>query len=177
MASTGVVDIFMVYQFLKRLATPFEKWDSFKEGVIDKQGNIILKKRERKTPEQKKSLKIFDVMILRLKRLLGKIPGGKTRLASYAAALWLIKEEWTNKSEEQILNEDIDDEFMQYFMDARNRKFHMFMHRVSNEEAPANAAGGGNIAGMGVNGPSDIKVSRRVRRGVRRRKSLFAVSV
>ena len=88
--ATGVVDIFMVYQFLKRLATPFEKWDAFKEGVIDKQGNIILKKRERKTPEQKKSLKIFDVMILRLKRLLGKIPGGKTRLASYAAALWLI---------------------------------------------------------------------------------------
>jgi hypothetical protein len=61
--------------------------------------------------------------------------------------------------------------------DARNRKFQMFMHRISNEEAPANAAGGGNIAGMGVNGPSDVKVSRRVKRGVRRRKELFATSV
>jgi hypothetical protein len=45
--ATGVVDVFMVYQFLKRLATPFEKWDAFKEGVIDKEGNIILKKNRR----------------------------------------------------------------------------------------------------------------------------------
>lgn len=175
--ATSVMDLYKVYQFLKRLATPFEKWDAYKEGIIDKQGNILMKKRERQTLDQKAAFKIFDLMILRLKRLLGKIPGGKTRLASYAAALWLIKEEWANKSEEQILNEDIDDEFMQYFMDARNRKFHMFMHRVSNEEAPANAAGGGNIAGMGVNGPSDIKVSRRVRRDIRRRKRLFTVPV
>ena len=100
--ATGVVDVFMVYQFLKRLATPFEKWDAFKEGVIDKEGNIILKKNNR-NQKQKQSLKIFDVMILRLKRLLGKIPGGKTRLASYAAALWLIKEDWQYRSEEQLL--------------------------------------------------------------------------
>ena len=69
--ATGVVDIFMVYQFLKRLATPFEKWDAYKEGIIDKQGNILMKKRERQTLDQKAAFKIFDLMILRLKRLLG----------------------------------------------------------------------------------------------------------
>ena len=95
----GVVDIFMVYQFLKRLATPFDKWDAFKEGVISAKGDILIKKNKR-TQKQKKSFQIFDVMILKLKRLLGKIPGGKTRIASYAAALWLIKEDWQNKSEE-----------------------------------------------------------------------------
>ena len=175
--ATGVVDIFMVYQFLKRLATPFEKWDAYKAGVIDKQGNIIMKKRDRSTLEQKKSFKIFDLMILKLKRLLGKVPGGKTKLASYAAALWLIKEDWESKTEEQLLSEDIEDEFLRYMKDARNRKFQMFMHRISNEEAPANSAGGGNIAGMGVNGPSDIKVSRRVKRGVRRRKNCPQTSI
>ena len=174
--ATGVIDIFMVYQFLKRLATPFEKWDAYKAGVIDKQGNIIMKKRDRSTLEQKKSFKIFDLMILKLKKLLGKVPGGKTKLASYAAALWLIKEDWESKTEEQLLSEDIEDEFMRYMKDARNRKFQMFMHRISNEEAPANSAGGGQIAGMGVNGPSDIKVSRRVRRSMKRRKRL-AVSI
>ena len=51
-----------------------------------------------------------------------------------------------------------------------NRKFQSFLKTVSNKEAPANAAGGGNIAGMGVNGPSDIKVSRKVKRKMRRRK-------
>jgi hypothetical protein len=170
--ATGVVDVFMVYQFLKRLATPFEKWDAFKEGVIDKEGNIILKKNKR-NQNQKKSLKIFDVMILRLKRLLGKIPGGKTRLASYAAALWLIKEDWQSRSEEQLLSEgitDLDVDFLDYMREARNKKFQEFIAQISNEEAPANAAGGGNVAGLGVNGPSDVKVSRNVKHTLRRRK-------
>lgn len=170
--ATGVVDVFMVYQFLKRLATPFEKWDAFKEGVIDKEGNIILKKNKR-NQNQKKSLKIFDVMILRLKRLLGKIPGGKTRLASYAAALWLIKEDWQSRSEEQLLSEgitDLDVDFLDYMREARNKKFQEFIAQISNEEAPANAAGGGNVAGLGVNGPSDVKVSRNVRTTIRKRK-------
>mgnify|MGYP003627491722 FL=1 len=170
--ATGVVDVFMVYQFLKRLATPFEKWDAFKEGVIDKEGNIILKK-NRRNQNQKKSLKIFDVMILRLKRLLGKIPGGKTRLASYAAALWLIKEDWQSRSEEQLLSEgitDLDVDFLDYMREARNKKFQEFIAQISNEEAPANAAGGGNVAGLGVNGPSDVKVSRNVKHTLRRRK-------
>jgi len=170
--ATGVVDIFMVYQFLKRLATPFDKWDAFKEGVIDKQGNIILKKNNR-NQKQKKSLKIFDVMILRLKRLLGKIPGGKTRIASYAAALWLVKEDWQNRSEEQLLSEginDLDVDFLNYMREARNKKFQEFIAQISNEEAPANATGGGNVAGLGVNGPSDVKVSRNVRTTIRKRK-------
>tara|TARA_R110002074_G_scaffold391736_2_gene576658 strand:+ start:264 stop:791 length:528 start_codon:yes stop_codon:yes gene_type:complete len=170
--ATGVVDVFMVYQFLKRLATPFEKWDAFKEGVIDKEGNIILKKNKRNA-KQRDSLKIFDVMILRLKRLLGKIPGGKTRLASYAAALWLIKEDWQSRSEEQLLSEgitDLDVDFLDYMREARNKKFQEFIAQISNEEAPANAAGGGNVAGLGVNGPSDVKVSRNVKHTLRRRK-------
>jgi hypothetical protein len=168
----GVVDVFMVYQFLKRLATPFEKWDAFKQDVIDKQGNIILKKNKRNA-NQKDSLKIFDVMILRLKRLLGKIPGGKTRLASYAAALWLIKEDWQDRSEEQLLSEgitDLDVDFLEYMREARNKKFQEFITQISNEEAPANATGGGNVAGLGVNGPSDVKVSRNVKHTLRRRK-------
>ena len=168
----GVVDIFMGYQFLKRLATPFKKWDAFKSGVINDKGDILIKKNKR-TQEQKKSFQIFDVMILKLKRLLGKIPGGKTRIASYAAALWLIKEDWHNKSEEYLLTEglnDLDVDFLQYMREARNKKFQEFIAQISNEEAPANAAGGGNIAGMGVNGPSDVKVSRKVKRKMRRRK-------
>lgn len=112
-------------------------------------------------------------MILRLKRLLGKIPGGKTRIASYAAALWLIKEDWQNRSEEQLLSEginDLDVDFLNYMREARNKKFQEFIAQISNEEAPANATGGGNVAGLGVNGPSDVKVSRNVRTTIRKRK-------
>ena len=47
MATTGAVDIFLVYQFLKRLAMPFERWEAYKTGVIDKEGNIITPKNKR----------------------------------------------------------------------------------------------------------------------------------
>ena len=167
----GAVNLFMVYQFLKRLATPFNKWDAFKEGVISAKGDILIKKNKR-TQKQKKSFQIFDVMILKLKRLLGKIPGGKTRIASYAASLWLIKEDWQNMPEEYLLTEgtELDVDFLSYMREARNKKFQEFIAQISNEEAPANAAGGGNVAGLGVNGPSDVKISRNVRKTMYKRK-------
>ena len=100
-AKSGVVDLFLVYQFLRRLATPFKKWPAYQAGVIDDKGEVIVKPKDR-DQKQNQSFKIFDLMILKLKRLLGKIPGGKTRIASYAAALYLIKESKLNKTEEQI---------------------------------------------------------------------------
>lgn len=87
-----IVDIYMVYSFLKRLVTPFESWDAYKEGVIDADGNILLKAKDRVKVSQRQSFGKFDLLVLKLKKLLEKVPGGKTRLASFAAALWLIKE-------------------------------------------------------------------------------------
>jgi hypothetical protein len=103
-----IVDLFLVYQFIKRLATPFEKWDAFEKGVIDKDGKVLVKKNNR-TPEQKKSWGTYDVMIANIKKLLAKVPGGSSRLASYAAALYLIKE-WNHFSEDSLLTEDTTEE-------------------------------------------------------------------
>ena len=141
MASTGVVDIYLVYQFLRRLATPFTKWEAFKAGVIDKEGKVLIPKNKR-TQEQQRSFKVFDVMILKLKRLLGKIPGGKSRIASYAAALWLIREYDESKSEEQILSEDVD--YLKYIQYVRNERFSRFRKMI--EDAPANEMSGGGVA-------------------------------
>ena len=66
-ASTGVVDMFMIYQFIKRLATPFNKWEAFKTGVIDARGNIKILER-RRTNQQKQSFKIFDLLTIFLGR-------------------------------------------------------------------------------------------------------------
>ena len=100
MARTGAVDLFVVYQFIRRLATPFNKWEAYKTGVIDDRGNIKVKPKDR-DQKQNQSFKVFDVMILKLKRILEKIPFGRTKLASYAAALYLIKENWEEKDEQQ----------------------------------------------------------------------------
>jgi hypothetical protein len=154
MAQSSAVDMFVVYQFIRRLSTPFNKWEGFKSGVIDAKGNIKVKPKDR-TPAQNRSFKVFDVMVLKLKRLLEKVPFGRSRLASYAAALYLIKEDWDTRTEDQILNES-SDTFTDYI-----RIYRLDNYKRALEEMPTNAAGSGAVAGMGVNGPDDVKVSKK----------------
>lgn len=142
-SSTGAVSLFMVYQFLKRLVTPFNQWPAYHAEVIDERGNIILKARDRHKLDQKRSFSKFDLLALKIKRLLEKVPGGRTRLASYAAALYLIKEEWNHNNIEELENVEISEEFMALY------------------EEVANAVGSGAIAGGGYNGPDDVKVTKK----------------
>jgi len=37
----GIGNIYFVYQFLKKLVTPFNKTDAFKLGIIDETGKIL----------------------------------------------------------------------------------------------------------------------------------------
>ncbi len=105
-----VVDLFMVYQFIRRLATPFEKWPAYKEGIIDKNGKVLIKSKDLNTKKQRAAWRIFDRMIANLKKLLAKVPGGSSKLASYAAALFLIREYKAFTDEDMFLNEDMTDD-------------------------------------------------------------------
>lgn len=87
-----VIDLAISYKFIKNLVTPFEKWPAYKLGIIDKDGNIIKPRRERLKQEEKDALGYFDVVTLNLRKLLGKLPGGKSAIATYAAAYLLLKE-------------------------------------------------------------------------------------
>jgi len=91
MAGKGIIDTLFVFRLLRKLTMKYEKWDAFKSGVIDKNGNIIVKKKER-DKKQKDSFNMLDRLAWNLKRLIGKVPGGKSQVASYVAALALIKE-------------------------------------------------------------------------------------
>ena len=86
-------NIYFVYQFLKKLVTPFKKTDAFKLGIVDEKGKILKRRRDLETDDEKDAYTLSDTLIWNLKKLIGKIPGGKTRIASYAAALFLIKEQ------------------------------------------------------------------------------------
>lgn len=86
------IDLFISYKFLRNLVTPFEKWPAYKLGLIDKDGNILKQRRERLTQQEKDALGYFDVITLNLRKLLGKLPGGQSAIATYAAALLLLKE-------------------------------------------------------------------------------------
>jgi len=87
-----VIDLAITYKFLKNLVTPFEKWPAYKLGLIDKDGNIVKQRKDRLKQEEKDALGYFDVVTLNLRKLLGKLPGGKSAIATYAAAYLLLKE-------------------------------------------------------------------------------------
>ena len=89
----GAMNLYFIYKFLRILTTPFASTDAFKLGIIDEKGKILKKKSTLKSIEEKEAYTMFDRLVWKLKRLLEKISFGKTRIASYAAALWLIKEE------------------------------------------------------------------------------------
>lgn len=102
-----VVNAIVTYMFLKRLLLPFNKWEAFRLGVIDDEGNVLIPQSER-TPEQKDSFRSFDVMIRNLKNLLAKVPGGSSLIARVGAAIYLMKEDRTPLSqftEKQVLRE------------------------------------------------------------------------
>jgi len=93
-------DLFYSYRFLKLLVTPWEKQEAYKLGIIDKDGKVI--KKDRNSPEEKSAYTVFHRLVFNIKRLINKLPLGTTKLASWASALFLIKEE-TGMTEEAIL--------------------------------------------------------------------------
>ena len=149
----GIGNIYFVYQFLKKLVTPFEKTDAFKLGIIDEKGKILKRRRDLETSEEKDAYNLSDTLIWNIKKLMGKIPGGKSRIASYAAALYLIKEQSDGyKVTEEELELQFFDTFERMYnndleFDARTlKKF----EDVLIEDTPTTNMGSGNIATRGI---------------------------
>ena len=84
------VDTVIVFRVLKLLTTPWKEQAAFKEGLIDEKGKRTKKKPS--TSKEKDAYTLLHRLIFNLKRIMEMIPFGKTKIASYAAALFLIKE-------------------------------------------------------------------------------------
>ena len=106
------MEIYFVYQFIKKLVTPFEKTDAFKLGIIDKDGKILKKRRNLEGSKEKDAYTLSDTLVWNIKKLIGKVPGGKSKIASYAAALFLIKEQ---TGEYRIEDEEVELQFFDQF--------------------------------------------------------------
>ena len=111
------VDLFVTYRFLKLLTTPFEKTDAFKLGIIDKDGHRIKLPKSTKpaveltTSELKNSYTILHKLIFNIKKLFAKVPGLRTKVGTYAAALFLLKDTFKEHVEDPDMFEK---EFMKY---------------------------------------------------------------
>ena len=111
------IDLFVTYRFLKLLTTPFEKTDAFKFGIIDEKGNRIKKPKsslpavDLNTTEMKNSYTILHKLVFNIKKIFGKVPGLRTKVGTYAAALFLLKDTF----KESVDDPDVfEKEFMKY---------------------------------------------------------------
>jgi hypothetical protein len=86
-------DLVYTFRFIRMLVMKWENWDAAKLGIIDENG-----KRQKDvkldTAEKKAAYTPFIRLAANIKRLLSKIPGGGSKLGSFAAGLFLIKEKF-----------------------------------------------------------------------------------
>ena len=103
-ALTKASDTVYTLRFLRLLTTPWEETNAFKLGLIDNKGNKLKKPF---TEKEKSSYNYFHRLVFNIKKLINKVPGGSSKIASYASALFLIKEklDLSDKSLEKILSE------------------------------------------------------------------------
>ena len=87
------IDLLITYRVIKMLVTPFEKTDAYKYGIIDKNGKVLRKNKTLTIAKEKDSYTILHRFVFNLKRIINFIPGGKSKLGTYAAALGLLLKE------------------------------------------------------------------------------------
>ena len=101
-------DLAYTFRFIRLMAMDWKSWDAYKLGIIDENG-----KRQRNVKldnnEKKSAYTPFIRLAANLKRLVSNIPGGGSKLGSFASALFLIKEKVGEKGIKTICKEmDID---------------------------------------------------------------------
>ena len=94
------IDLFVAYRFLRILTTAWEDQDAYKLGIIDKDGKLLRKANTLKTQEEKKAFTLLHRLVFNLKRILHKIPGVRTKIGTYATALYLLKQNVATDAEE-----------------------------------------------------------------------------
>ena len=115
------IDLFVTYRFIKLLVTPFEKTDAYKLGIIDENGNRIMpppvggvrqtKPTPLRTTDEKNAYTILHKLVFNIKKIFAKVPGLRTKLGTYAAALFLLKDTF----KESVDDPDVfEKEFMKY---------------------------------------------------------------
>ena len=119
------IDLFVTYRFLRLLTTPFEDTDAFKLGIIDEKGNRIKLPKSTKpavelsTSELKNSYTILHKLVFNIKKIFSKVPGLRTKLGTYAAALFLLKDTFKESVDDPDMFEK---EFVKYLKE-NNIKF------------------------------------------------------
>lgn len=104
-------DLVYTFRFLRLLTMRFEDTEAFKLGIIDADGKRLKSyslDRMDDRDNYNNYYTPFHRLVFNIKKLMAKAPGGGSRLASYAAALYLIKEKYNVNVNKAIKESGID---------------------------------------------------------------------
>jgi len=143
------VDIYILYRIVKDLSTPFNETDAFKLGLIDDAGKKL---KAASTPEEKAATSFYSRFVRNIKRLMSKVGlGGK--VATFAAALFLLKEQ--GKETSRLVDEGFKDETeillelvqtIKYLEKNSSRTFKQLEEEIANVTGPSVAGTGSDVA-------------------------------
>ena len=101
-------DLAYTFRFIRMMVMDWKDWDAYKLGIIDENGKRN-KNVKMDSDEKRSAYTPFIRLAANIKRLIAKIPGGGSKLGSFASALYLIKEKVGTKGLEKICKElDVD---------------------------------------------------------------------
>jgi hypothetical protein len=152
-----LVDSVIAYRILRMLTAPFEETDAYRLGIIDSKGKELKPMRSLNSVNERDAYTILHRMIFRIKRIIEKVPVDNKRIATFAAALSLIKENYENSCEPidlelqylNRLNTNLNEEIKFVIENLNTNKILTFKQYSEDAAAPiANNAGSPGVAGF-----------------------------
>lgn len=159
-----VLGNYIAYRVLSMLVRPFVDTDAFKLGIIDAEGNVMIRPSHFTTVEQKNAYTYLHRVVFSLKRLLMKLPGGDSKLKSLIAALYLVKEAHQDRSmvTEQQLRYVVG--LLEDGLVLAEEQLVVEEFLLINEEGGAAAGGIANVTGPGVSTDQPVIRARKPKR-------------
>lgn len=152
-----LVDIYIVYQIVKKLVTPFEDTQAYKLGIIDKDGNVLRPKKTLKTSAEKDAWTWLDIMLNNIKRAFALVPGGKSKFFSYAAAYFMLREPVRKLKEMAHLEGKV---LVEEILGPHSDKYLMEAVDLTEDAATTMAPGVGTVASAGMGPVGDYEPRR-----------------
>lgn len=87
----SAADTVYAFRFIRMMVMDWKSWDAYKEGLIDENGKRN-KDVKIDTSDKRSAYTPFVRLVANVKRLVAKLPGGGSKLGSFASALYLVKE-------------------------------------------------------------------------------------
>ena len=170
------VDTVVAYRLLRMLATPIERSDAFKLGIIDKDGTKI---KDPVSSQEADAYSLLQRFVFKVQKSLMKSPDRNAkRLLTFAAALAILKEykEDDENNVDALLEVFMEDEEVIKQAELLESSNLLSFSNFMVEDLAANSAGGGAIHGIGVGPKGEPGRDPRFMPLARRRKKKRATS-